>query len=336
MRNAIGRKPSPDDYETARNKGPHALGEVLVAAVFDAWLQVYEDRTADLVRLATGGSGVLPQGAIPHDLAGRLAEEAAKVAGQFLNICIRALDYCPPVDPTFGEYLRALITADRDLVADDPRGYRVALVDGFRARGILPPDVQSWSPEAMVWQKPDRMGDLDGLRKALESLTGGWRLDGDRFAAWLSSRNDAKQLHGLLAAPEQEDLRRSLGLLEVGATRSADGAGGKAGRIEVHAVRPLRRVGPDGQVASSVVIEVTQLWTPELATEGIRGGCTVIWDRTAKEIRYAIYKRVGHGGRTRAQLQYRQAMAESGSARGNYFRPEPNEPEPFALLHSDH
>ena len=34
----------------------------------------------------------------------------SKAAGHVLNMCIRALDYCPPVDLTFGEYLRALIT----------------------------------------------------------------------------------------------------------------------------------------------------------------------------------------------------------------------------------
>ena len=49
------------------------------------------------------------------------------MARQMLNICIRALDYCPPVD-ILGEYLRALITADRDLVPEDERSYRVAFI----------------------------------------------------------------------------------------------------------------------------------------------------------------------------------------------------------------
>jgi hypothetical protein len=40
----------------------------------------------------------------------RLANEAAKAARHVLNMCIRALDYCPPVDITFGEYLRGIIT----------------------------------------------------------------------------------------------------------------------------------------------------------------------------------------------------------------------------------
>jgi hypothetical protein len=58
----------------------------MVAAVFDAFLQIYKRRTADLLRLATGGTGVLPDGAISTDLVNRLAREASKVAGQILNI----------------------------------------------------------------------------------------------------------------------------------------------------------------------------------------------------------------------------------------------------------
>ena len=53
-------------------------------------------------------------------------------------MCIRALDYLPPVDVTFGEYLRALITADFDLVADDRYNYRVAFIDAFRTGALLP------------------------------------------------------------------------------------------------------------------------------------------------------------------------------------------------------
>ena len=66
-------------------------------------------------------------------------------------MCIRALDYCPAVDITFGEYLRALITADVDLVPDDRYGYRVAFMEAFRDRGILPRDVRTVSEETLAW-----------------------------------------------------------------------------------------------------------------------------------------------------------------------------------------
>ena len=76
----------------------HDRGAVLVAAVFDAFLQIYKRGRRICLRLATGGTGVLPDGDISRDLVDRLAREASKVAGHVLNMCIRALDYCPPID----------------------------------------------------------------------------------------------------------------------------------------------------------------------------------------------------------------------------------------------
>lgn len=79
-------------------------------------------------------------------------EQASKLASHFLAICIRAIDYCPPVDLELGEYLRALITADYDLVPDDRWAYREALIDAFRHRRIYPPNVTSLSEESLRWQ----------------------------------------------------------------------------------------------------------------------------------------------------------------------------------------
>jgi hypothetical protein len=60
----------------------------------------------------------------------------------------------PPVDPTFGDYLRAIITADRDLVPNDPLGYRVAFIEAFRRRGIYPRNMKSLSEESLRWSRP--------------------------------------------------------------------------------------------------------------------------------------------------------------------------------------
>ena len=73
-------QPKADDY-TERRRSPTTRGALLVAAVFAAFHRVYDRRTRDLFRLATGGTGVLPEGDIPHDLADRLADEAAAIAG---------------------------------------------------------------------------------------------------------------------------------------------------------------------------------------------------------------------------------------------------------------
>jgi hypothetical protein len=84
----------PDPNEIHRTLEPHARGAILVAAVFEAFLSIYRERTADLFRIATGGTGVLPPGDIHPDLVERLAQEASKSADHILRMCIRALDYC--------------------------------------------------------------------------------------------------------------------------------------------------------------------------------------------------------------------------------------------------
>ncbi|UUZ53610.1 hypothetical protein LP419_33605 [Massilia sp. H-1] len=64
---------------------------------------------------------------------------------------IRALDYCPPFDITFGDYMRALITADYDMVPNDRIGYRVALIESFRRWGIIPEGLKTLSEEQLRW-----------------------------------------------------------------------------------------------------------------------------------------------------------------------------------------
>jgi hypothetical protein len=108
---------------------------------------------ADLFRLASGGTGLVAPGALHPDLVNRLASEAAKSARHVLGMCIRALDYCPPVDLSFGEYLRAVVTADVDLVPDDDLTYRIAFIEAFRRRGIYPRNVRSLSVDSLRWQQ---------------------------------------------------------------------------------------------------------------------------------------------------------------------------------------
>lgn len=152
LRAYLGQEPDPTEY--ARSTEPHARGAVLVAAVFDAFVSIYESRIKDLRRIASGGTGILGEGELHPDLIHRFADEAAKAASQLLRMCIRALDYCPPCDLTFGDYLRALITLDSGLFPDDPLRYRVALIEAFRARGIYPLDVRTLSEDSLRWRRP--------------------------------------------------------------------------------------------------------------------------------------------------------------------------------------
>ncbi len=161
LRNALGRldaqgrRLKPDPGAFGRTFEPHERGAILVAAIFDAFLRMYSNRVADLRRLATGGTGVLPEGEIHPDLAHRLSGEAVRLSQRVLNMCIRAVDYLPPVDVTFGDYLRALITADSDFYPDDTHRYRLAFIEAFRDRGIYPLDVKALAEDSLKWTRLD-------------------------------------------------------------------------------------------------------------------------------------------------------------------------------------
>ncbi len=131
----------------------HARGGFLVAAVFDAFVTIYERRSADLFRMAR--PGLVAGNGLSPDLVNRLAAEASEAAGQVMRMCIRALDYAPPIDLRFGEYLRAIITADTDLVPNDPLRYRVAFVEAFKRWGITVPGSISMAPDSLVWDPPE-------------------------------------------------------------------------------------------------------------------------------------------------------------------------------------
>ena len=262
----------------------HALGAVLVAAVFEAFIKIYRRKTERYVRLATGGTGVLPQGEIAHDLQIVLAQRVAKLASQFLSICIRAIDYCPPVGITFGDYLRALITADWDLVPDDPWDYRGALMEAFRRRDIYPRDVASLSEDALLWRT---------VRKRLPGI------EGLTFANLRFSGDPGR------AADEDELLRQACVLGDFVARRehleefgliAADDArleGDHVSLPRVESIRSSRRTGPDGQIVFDLVAEVTQSRSVK-ARDGCEpfeyhGGSTIILGPNG-EIRYVILK----------------------------------------------
>jgi hypothetical protein len=144
------READPLDYQQILE--PHGRGSILVAAIFEAFISIYRARTADLMRIASNGTGILGEGELHPDLVKRLASEASKSASHVLSMCIRALDYCPPVDITFGDYLRAIVTADMDVVVEDSLDYRLAFIDAFRRRGIYPAGLKTLSVESISYK----------------------------------------------------------------------------------------------------------------------------------------------------------------------------------------
>ena len=303
---------------------PHRLGSVLVAAVFDAFLAIYRRRSADLVRLAEGG-GTLRVDRLPPELVERLADEACSTADRVLTICVRALDYLPPVDVTFAEYLRALITADVDMKPDDRDGYRVAFLEAFRKREIQPKGVRTYSVESMRWKAP-AVGDI-GLDAIIPRMDLSWDRATNRENAWQQMKLNASLLHGWLMEHLDSNLEQQLGLDR------------GLGKIEVHSVRPARRVEADGTFRTDLVAVITQSIREPVDPKNprgekftFRGGCTLIIDtrRGAEQIRYAIMKNIRSQDRRQTQ---REMMNQSSGLAALYFSGRMKN-EPFALLHS--
>jgi len=286
LRTALQANPDPRALDSIDE--PHERGAILLAAVFGALVAVYRRRTQDLLRIATGGTGVLPDGALHHDLVTRLAGEARKTASHMLTICIRAVDYCPPLDITFGDYLRALITADHDLVPNDPKGYRVELVNAFRSWGIYPEDVVSLAESSLIWTRPRQ--ELVVRNRQFREL----RFDRSPHEAYRLSGRGAKTdyyrlLHDFIATDNDPSLCHF----------------NKNLPVQVRSVQPVQRIGPDGRVCNEVVVQAIQT-AKGSDGDGFpprRGGSTLIINESGK-VRYCIHKRVDSRRRTEARTRY--------------------------------
>jgi len=348
LREAIGKwdgdkwvrqVPNPADYISTTE--PHARGALLVAAVFDAFLAIYERRTSDLLRLATSGSGILGPGAIHPDLVERLTSEATKAAHHVLTMCIRALDYCPPVDITFGEYLRAIITADYDLVEDDRFTYRVAFVEAFRRRGIYPPDVRTMSVDSLIWRTPDNDDTTySGQLAPLFDLLRGEVLQ-YVFAQSQADKSERRTLFELQRAVRRKIHNWLDAYFKKGGSGDAKYMGlDPTKKFEVHTARFALRTKPDGGVVPQLLVTVLQSDNvpadgsdPDGPSMVFEGGSTLVADMRKRVVKYCIRKNMKSKSRLAQQQGF--CLAQMTNARSTYVDTSPDhaEREPFALLH---
>jgi len=359
LRSAIGKidpetdrwtpiKPDPQAYETQMK--PHERGALLVAAVFDAFLAIYERRTADLLRIATGGSGVLPAGNLHPDVVHRLSAEAAKAAGHVLAMCIRALDYCPPIEITFGEYLRALITADADLVRNDDLGYRIAFIEAFRGRGLYPRNVRTVSEDSLHWPlatelPQDAQTAVNQLGDWLRGLMPEFRYCQSRRELFEMIREKRTKLHEMIRSNWEyvPGLESLTGLVFTPGTKLSGLRldRDKVPRFQVSALAAIERVGPDGDVVNQVLLSLIQtrdLRTGDGLSMKFRGGCTLLIDLDTQRVRYAITKPIRGESAERRLERQREFLsgADDPSLAGAYFGADADAGEPFALLHRSH
>jgi hypothetical protein len=232
----------------------------------------------------------------------RVIEDGAEAADTLLTMVIRALDYLPPVDLEFNEFLSALLTADREMRPNDTKyDFRRVLRDRCRRYGI---DPAAGTDNDGCWQPPPQ--GLDDSRTHFESLQ---------------------------RSPEEVfrfiwDNRIALGL-------DADAY------TNVPYVRPVVRVGPDGFILRETVAEYTQLLElepAELRRMGIRvpkgmpndqqvkiyGGGTLIFDERGK-LKFHVHNALGDAEWQSNRLQY---LWEQGA-----FRPGASRMRGFANLH---
>jgi hypothetical protein len=276
---------------------PHRRGELLVAAVMNAFLDVWLER---LSKIGTIANGKMDKSIV--------RDQGASAAGHLLTIAIRAVDYCPPTDLAFSDYLSALLTVDREVVPDDGKyGYRKRLLKNFADYGILPAagtDVDG------TWRRCD--AELVYHRNHYDSML-----------------HDKEEVFRFLW--ENRD--------ELGIDRDS--------YVEVQSVRPAIRVGPDGFVLHETVAEYIQILTlqanelkkalglnppavPPLRRIRIFGGGALIFDEYG-QLKYQIANRVEDTARQQVRLDY---MAETG-----FFNepPEPRAPSgpqsQFAQIH---
>lgn len=208
LRRSAELSPSPDYIKDEQFQEPHRRGEIFVAAVMNAFINVWSRRLKSL--------GEVSKGYLDR---ARVVEDGADAAQQLLTMCIRALDYAPPTDLKFSDFLSAVLTADSEIVPDDSKyEYRKVIAKSFKDYGIEPTS----KADGGVWEPPDCKLVYD--RTHFEPM----QRDRDEVFRFIWEN------------------RRELGLLENAYT-------------EVQSVRPSLRLGPDGFVLRETVAEYTQM-----------------------------------------------------------------------------
>lgn len=354
----VWKRQEPDPALLSSAEEPHDRGSILVSAVFGAFLEIYKTRTADLLRLATGGTGILQPGAIDQDLMKRLANEAAKAAKHVLDMCIRALDYCAPIDITFGDYLRAILTADFELVPNDKYGYRIAFVQSFRRWGIFPRESRTLGEQSLIWQSLGGQIDLGHFENQHRDWVAAFRecvkrhvreysasFSREQVQAW--SGKISAELHALFrsfAEKEESDARAVFGIeRERLEAKSVGMTSVNEYRLEVHNARPSFRIPVDGNAPPGIdlVIQLTQkaMVRPtdleDAATSAevessflFRGGSTIVYDVERETFKYVIRRDVQSKTRRQRQRDYIEGRTSVADLYFNRFGDQ------FKMLHA--
>lgn len=185
LRRSVAIKPNKGLLRQPEFLEPHRRGEVFVAVMMNAFLEIWLTRIA---QLGDGREEKLPRA--------KVAEEGQAAADHLLTMAIRALDYATVTDLLFGDYWSALLTADLEVQPDDSKyHYREVISKSFAAYGVEASPTQGSAEFAGVWEPPEAK--LDYSKTHFESM----RQDSDEVFRFLWEN------------------RKALGLLEDAYTR---------------------------------------------------------------------------------------------------------------------
>ena len=229
LRRSIKLKPSVEYLDAPEYQEPHHRGEILVSAVMNAYLEMWLERIKPLKE----GRKLVDRE--------RVVEEGVGAAQHLCTMVIRALDYVPPIDLKFQEYLVGLLTADSELYPDDRYNYREVIERCFAAFGM---GLSCHAIDSTL---------LDGLQ---------WRKSEDRFC-YDNVHFDALQTDKSEAWRFIWDNRKELFYHK---------QSNSFPHTAVVSVRPLVRLNVDGFTVRETIIEYIQrieLRTNELPTIGI-------------------------------------------------------------------
>jgi hypothetical protein len=252
---------------------PHRRGELLVAAMLNAFLQVWHARIQAMERGRRGAP-------LDRDL---VVEQGADAADRLLTMAIRALDYTPPTDLQFSDYLSALLTADKELVPDDNKyHYREIMRRSFANYGIEPASINS---QDGTWEPSN--ADLTYERSHFESML----REPDEVFRFIWENRTELQLH-------------------------------EQAYTKVISVRPCLRLGPDGFVLRETVAEYIQMITLQaqelqyfdppvgkpsaMASDQevtIYGGGALIFDEYGR-LKYHVFNRISNATKQTPRLKY--------------------------------
>lgn len=270
LRRSIDLKPSPHYIGQDEFLAPHRRGELLVAAMMNAFIDVW---CARLV-----GLGVREQKFLDRS---RVVEEGAEIADYLLTMAIRALDYTPPVHLEFCDFLSAMLTADTEVRPTQGKyRFRESLVKNFADFGMKPAS----DTVAGVWKPPRRHLNYD--RTHFESM----QRDPDEVFRFIWENRRSLRLH-------EEAYSRVLSVrpcLRVGTDGFAlrETVVEFIQRIELKASQlksSLKVSAPNDMPASQQVV--------------LYGGATLIFDAHGR-LKFEIHNRIDNAARQSRRLRF--------------------------------